>query len=71
MLIKSEGPPGNRWTVKNMTTNELVRPLAVPGGPDGIGGELSLYRDHFTTELVQGRKRIHCRDKGTGAITYP
>lgn len=54
-----------------MTTNELVRPLATPGGPDVTDDPESLYRDHHTTELVQGRKCTYCNKEALGCANYP
>lgn len=69
MLIKNTGLSGNRWNVKHVTTNELVRPLATPGGEDVI--ENDLCRDHHTSMLVDARQCTYCNIVGLGACTYP
>lgn len=58
------------WRVKHMTTDELRRPLAIPGY-DPCMGDPGLYRNHFTDELVSGQKCTYCSLPATGASTYP
>lgn len=57
------------WSIKHMTTNELVRPLTIPGD-NAVGDEDSLYRDHFTTELIEGRKCTYCNHPAMGAANF-
>lgn len=70
MMLKKSSWWGKDWSIKHMTTTELVRPLAIPGGPHVLGDDESLYRDHFTTELVDGRTCTYCNSKALGAATF-
>ena len=70
MLVRTPASQSG-WNTRHMATNELIRPLANPGGPTVEDDPESLYRDNHDLRLLDEVYCTYCGKYASAASTYP